>query len=304
MSDFLNIFHWHIPLYKLSTSKQPVAFIFTAGKQIEIVKLHAKQKFFIHKEFGLFEIKQELFWLINRVPVYFFDTRNQNPLNLPLMDELYKWAHHNKLSVITRQNIKDGIGIRLFNKEKLQEERKEKIKIIEKKISQIQKYALEYNEKRKKTDSGDIPGIDAETPAMTEKDITFSIVQALLKDKIIEMDKALEYERRIGLGDLQVNDFIDEIKEFEKITVNTPLEHILDMVLQEYHTYNPKDILNVISLATKIDKGLKNLRVKPLKGGFNPMIILFSILGIAIILVLMSGGSIDIGGMLGLSPPY
>ena len=276
-----------------------MALIFTPGRQIEIVKLREGQKFFIHKKFGLFEVKEELVWFINKTAVYFFDTQNQNPLNLPLMDQLYKWAYHNKLSIITRQNIKDGIGLRLFKKDDVVKERKEKIKIVEVKIEKIKKDALTSNSKRKEKDADDIEGLDAEEPELTEKDITFKIVKLLLKDKVIDFDKALEYEKRMKLGTLHIDDFMNELKEFSEITVNTPLEHKLDMVLAEFHSYNPKDILGVITLATKIDKGLKNLRVKPLKGGFNPAIILFSIIGVAIFLMLISGGTIDLGALLG-----
>jgi len=302
MGSFFDTYHWHIPFYKLSMSKTPVAMIFTPGRQIELVKLRESQKFFIHKEFGLFEIKQEFVFFINKVAVYFFDTRNQNPLNLPLMNELYKWAYQNKMSVITRQNIRDGINLRIFGKDKTTEKNKEKIKIIEKKIDKIKKESLEHNIKRRKTSQDDIEGLDAEEPEITEKEITFKIIKIMLNDKIIDFDKALMYQRRLSSGDLQINDFIDELKEFEKITVNFPLEHRLDMVLPDFHTYNPKDILGVISMATKIDKGLKHLRVKPLKGGFNPAYILFGIIGAVIFLMMMSNGSIDLGGMLGSQP--
>ena len=302
MGNFLNIHHWHIPTYKLSTGKTPMAMIFTPGRQIKFLKLPANQKFFIHKEFGLFEIKENMvFFSDSGTPIYFFDTRNQNPINFPLMDKLYRWAYQNKLSVITRQNIKDGINLRVFKKDDIESTRKEKIKIIEKSITKIKKDALIKNEQRKQPTPEDIEGLDAEEKIITEKDITFDIIKLLLKDKLIDIEKALEYEYRLALGDLKSDDVIEELKNFEKVTVNIPLDHKLDMVLPEYHTYNPKDILGIIALGTKIDKGLKNLRVKPLRGGINPMIILFGALGVLITLILLSNGSIDINNMLGVS---
>lgn len=298
--SLLDLINLHVPTYQITTSKVPIAFIFTAGKQMKIIKVPDNQKFFIHKDYGLFELKQEFVFFINKTPVYFFDTRNQNPLNMPLMDELYKWANKNQLSIIKRENIKDGIKLRLFgNKENVTKDKKEKIKIVNEKISKIREKALQHNKDRKKLGDDSIEGIDSEEEEITEDEITFSIIKLLVKYKIIDMEKALQFQKKLASGELEINVFLEELKEFEKITINQPLEQRLDMVLQDFHTYNPKEIMGVISYVTKIDKGLKHLRTKPLRNWFPPAYILFTVLGV--MMLLMFVGDVNFSELIDLS---
>src|SRR5690349_7735592 len=101
----LDLWSLAVPLWQIAHLRGPVAFIVTPGRQIIIRKLPSKKEYFIDKELGLFQIKPEVAFFINKTAVYWYDMRNQNPVDPTIMNELWKWANFQGLYKIRRVDV-------------------------------------------------------------------------------------------------------------------------------------------------------------------------------------------------------
>jgi len=292
----------YIPSYQITTSKVPVAFIFAPGKQILVRKLPAHSKYFVDPDWGLFEIKPEHVQFMNRTPCYFFDTRNQNPFSIPLMAELYKWAEHNKITTITRKHIFQGIKLRRNKKEAIEEVNKKDLEAMTIAIKSMQKEITQHNdrvEKIKEDDSGsELEGDSGELAPITEIQTNYLIIKHLATESYITDDDAVILEDKIKNKTMNFESLIDYLKGTKLMDVSQALPYGLDLVAQNFHTYEPRDAINVIKSLSKLNKGFKGLRTVKPKNWFPATYLLFGMVGIMMLLQFASGG-IDLSGITG-----
>ena len=287
-NDFLNLSNLYIPSYQITTSKVPVAIIFAPGKQLLVRKLPPNSKYFVDPDWGLFEIKPEYVHFMNKTPVYFFDTRNQNPFSPELLAELYRWAELNKLTKLTRKNILQGIRLLLLSKEKLEQQSKldtEKMTTI---IKSLQKEVTQHNENiaqtRENEDSANLEGESGELAPISEIQTNYLIIKQLATESYITQEDALILENKMKNKTLTFEGLIDHIKDTQLLQVSTVLPHGLDLIAENFHTYEPKDAINIMISLSKLNKGFKGLRTTKPKNWFPASYMLFGVVGIIILL--------------------
>lgn len=304
----LDLINFHIPTYQITTSKVPVAFIFAPGKQILVRKLPPNTKYFVEPNWGLFEIKPEYVQFINKTPVYFFDTKNQNPFSPPLMAELYRWAEKNQITKLTRKHILQGIRLRKQKPEAIKKQTEEDLKKMTIVIKDMQKEVVNHNAKIEQEKSQDesavIEGDAGELAPISEMQTNYLILKQLALESYITKEDALILDEKLRNGLLSFEEMIDYLTESKLMEVSEALPHRLDLVAENYHTYEPKDAINLMLYLSKLNKGFKGLRTTKPKNWFPATYLLFGGIAVMVLLqyVTQNGGDISstFGGFLGI----
>jgi len=294
--DLLNLY---IPSYQISQLRTPVALIITAGRQIVWRKISKKSDYFIDKELGMFEIKPENAFFCNKTAIYIYDYRNQNPIDLGLLNELYKWANMQGLYKIRREDVKHARLLASKGAEGLAKEqdadRLKTRKFMNEVLDSIKKKNADTEEKRK-LEAGGIEDSD-EYHLLNDEDSSFIIVRNLYNSGYIDAQESANLNHKLTLKQIQsTDDLLHEIESFTKVYVTKPISNELERILDDFHTYRPRDIIAIIQSLSKINKGLKNLRTKPIINWFPATYLLFGALGVAIVLMIFLGQDDGTGG--------
>ena len=262
-NDFLNLLNLYIPSYQITTSKVPVGIIFAPGKQLLVRKLPPNSKYFVDPDWGLFEIKPEYVHFMNKTPVYFFDTRNQNPFSPELLAELHKWANTNKLTEITRKNILHGIKLRKQTRFEIELKSISDMENMTVAIKSLQKEIAQHNENisqtRENEDSAGLEGESGELAPISEIQTNYLIIKQLDTESYITEEDAVILQDKMKNKTLTFEGLIDHIKNTQLLQVSTALPHGLDLIAGNFHTYEPKDAINIMVSLSKLNKGFKGL---------------------------------------------
>ena len=283
----LNLCTSHIPLYQITHSKVPIALIIN-GKQIIFRKMPNKKDYFLDSDFGLFEIKPEKAYFPGTSPLYIYDVRNQNPIEPEIFAELFNWANSNGIYKIRRVDVEHGARLRGMSQADLMDQSLLVKKETRALIDNIQTSIDNKNEEIEKTrlaEQGSKDGI--EYKKYNERDREFIIIENLLKHNYINKNEASILNHKLTTRKISnLDELLHEIDSFTEVHVSKPIKMELERVLDEYHTYRPSNVIQIIQLASKITKGLKNLRTKPLVNWFPSTYLLFGALGIGIVIIL------------------
>ena len=274
-----------------------MAIIFAPGKQLLVRELPPNSKYFVDPDWGLFEIKPEYVHFMNKTPVYFFDTRNQNPFSPELLAELYRWAEQNKLTKLNRKNILQGIRLRKLSKEQLEQKSKLDTEKMTVEIKSLQKEITQHNEKitqtRESEDSANLEGETGELAPISEIQTNYLIIKQLATESYITEEDALILENKMKNKTLTFEGLIDHIKDTQLLQVSTALPYGLDLIAENFHTYEPKDAINIMVSLSKLNKGLKGLRTTKPKNWFPASYLVFGVVGIIVLLQFLNGFDIS-----------
>ena len=291
-NDFISLF---VPWYEISQVRGQCAIIFN-GRQIIVKKMPKNTEYFIDKTLGLFEINPDKAFFLNKTPVYFYDVRNQNALDLGLLDELYKWANFQGLYKIRRVDVEHAGRLRLKDSAELKEakaiEKKATRKFMAEVLQKIKKTNEETEEKRlleQGTEDSE------EYHKLDENDSNFLIVKNLFDHGYIDSMQAQNLNHKLTLKEItQTDELLHEIDNFTNVYVTKPISNELERILDDFHTYKPRDIIEIIKSVLKIRKGVDKLRTKTVVNWFPSMYILFGAIGIILAYMIISSGSIAI----------
>lgn len=285
----LDLWSLYVPTYQISILRGPVAFILTPGKDIVVRKMPKKREYFIDKNLGLFQIKPEYAFTLNKSTVYFYDMRNQNTIDPLILNDLWKWANAQGIFKIRRVDVKQAIELRSKDSTILKEEREKARLTVRAFMHKVLESIEEKNkatEAKKEAEAGLSEDKD-EYKKISPEDSQFLIVQNLYEKGYIDAKEATILNHKLTKKEIQSTDqLLDEIDSFNKVFVNRPIPIECERILDDFHTYRPRDVIGIIKEATKINKGLKGLRTKPIVNWFPAMYILFGALAIGIIIML------------------
>jgi len=300
-NNFLNLASLYIPTYQITTSKVPVAIIFAPGKQLLVRKLPPNSKYFVDPDWGLFEIKPEHVQFMNRTPVYFFSTKNQNPFSPELMAELYKWAERNQIKKLTRKHIFEGITLRKNNSEAIKKKHDKDLETMTVTIKNLQQEITQHNQKIKEAQENDeSTAIEGETGELAPIDTiqtNYLIIKQLALEGFLRKEDAAILEERIRNGTLSFEDLLDYLKSTKLIEVSKALPDGLDLVAENFHTYEPKDAINVMVALSKLNKGFKGLRTTKPKNWFPATYLLFGMVGVVMLLQFLQSNGGDLSSI-------
>ncbi len=287
--DFISLF---VPWYEVSQFRGQCAIIFN-GRQIIIKKMPKNTEYFIDKNLGLFEINPDKAFFLNKTPVYFYDVRNQNALDLGLLDELYQWANFQGLYKIRRVDVEHAGRLRLKDSAELKTakeiEKKATRKFMAEVLNKINKTNEETEQKRLLEQGAED---SEEYHKLDEDDQNFLIVKNLFDHGYIDSKQAQNLNHKLTLKEItKTDDLLHNIDTFTDVYVTKPISNELERILDDFHTYKPRDIIEIIKSVLKIRKGVDKLRTKAVVNWFPSMYILFGAIGIILAYMIISSGS-------------
>jgi len=291
-NDFISLF---VPWYELSQLRGQCAIIFN-GRQIIIKKMPKNTDYFIDKNLGLFEINPDKAFFLNKTPVYFYDVRNQNALDLGMLDELYQWANFQGLYKIRRVDVEHGSRLRLKDtanlKESQEKQKKETRKFMASVVAKIRNENTEID-KRRELEQGEVDS--EEYKKLDEDDSNFLIVKNLFDNGYIDSKQAENLNHKLTLKQItKTDDLLHEIDTFTDVYVTKPISNELERILDDFHTYKPRDVVEIIKSCLKIRKGIDKLRTKAVMNWFPSMYILFGAIGVILAYMIISSGSFTV----------
>lgn len=296
--DFMSLF---VPWYEVSQFRGNIAIIIN-GRQLILKKMPKNQDYFIDKNLGMFEINPDKSFFLNKTAVYFFDVRNQNALHPGLLDELYKWANLNHIYKIRRVDIEHAKKLRNIQPDQLKEEAEREKRANRKFMTEVLagiKARNETTEQTREKEGGD-PNAE-EYHILSEHESNYLIVKNLFDNGYITGHQQKNLDHKLTIGTVKTtDDLLHEIDDFSTVYVTKPLSHELERIIDDFHTYKPRDIIGYIKALSKIRKGIKMLRTKAVINWFPSMYILFGLLGIGVIYMLYAqyGGDLDLEGLI------
>lgn len=302
----LDLANLWIPTYQIQQSRVPVALIIV-GKQGIIRKLPPKQRYFYDKDLGLFEIKPEAAILINKTEFYIFDSRNANPINPRNQQLALDWANEQGIHKIRRADVEHGIKLRTKDLKSLEEEVRNTQREVRAFILKIKEQITAQNratKERQEAEAGLEDNPD-EYHIIDEYEANQIILDNLYKHGFIDAKQQGILKHRLAKKEIQSQEqLLQEIDSFNTILVKSPISFEVERFLDDYHTYQPQSIIEIITRLAKVYKGLKNLRTKPVVNWFPWTYILGGCLGAGIvIMMIMNYLPADSGlGIPGLSP--
>ena len=291
-NDFISLF---VPWYEISQFRGQCAIIFN-GRQIIVKKMPKNTEYFIDKNLGLFEINPDKAFFLNKTPVYFYDVRNQNALDLGLLDELYQWANFQGLYKIRRVDVEHAGRLRLEGDKNLEESQSKKKRETRKFMQQVLSQIRKTNEETTKQAELDQGIKDSEEyHLLDENDSNFLIVKNLFDNGYIDSKQAENLNHKLTLKEItKTDELLHNIDTFTDVYVTKPISNELERILDDFHTYKPRDVIEIIKSVLKIRKGVDKLRTKAVVNWFPSMYILFGAIGVILAYMIISSGSFTI----------
>lgn len=296
----LDMMNLYIPYYQISQLRTPCAMIIN-GRQIIIKKLPKNKDYFIDRDLGMFEMNPNKTFFINKTLVYIYDVSNQNPIHPGLLDELYRWANLQGLYKIRRADIEQAKQLRTDGSQENLRKKMEERRIANRKFMKEVLDKIHAKNKKTKLEQKQATGStddDPEYEQITDYEATFMITDNLFKNGYISKAQAENLDYKLARREIKtIDELMHEVESFCEVYVTKPISNETERILDDFHTYKPRDIIGYIKELSKIRKGLKNLRTKPVINWFPSMYILFGAIGIVIFYIMYTqyGGSLDQG---------
>jgi hypothetical protein len=301
----LDLANLWVPTYQIAQSRVPIALIIV-GKQGIIRKLPPKQRYFYDKDLGLFEIKPEAAILINKTEFYIFDSRNANPINPGKWQILSEWANRQGLYKIRRSDVEHASRLRTKDLAQLKEEVSNAQREVRAFVLKIKEQINAENQKTKERQEAEAGLEDNpdEYHIIQEDEANKIIIDNLYKNGYIDAKQQGILKHRLVKKEIQSQEqLLEELDSFNTVHVTEAISFELERVLDDYHTYQPQSIIEIITRLAKVYKGLKNLRTKPVINWFPWTYILGGCLGAGIIIMMImnylptSGEGLSIPGL-------
>ena len=281
--------HFHIPTWQISHFRVPVAFILTQGRQIVIRKLPRNREYYVDKKLGLFHMDPARAYYMNKVPIFFYDMRHSEPLDMETLDQLRRWGDRQGLWDIHRSDLEHARQVKAYGLDGMTKRQEERRAANRKRMLAVREHVEKEEQAKRELAQGE--GQEAE-PALSDDGKMYKVVSIMYQNGYIDGEEATKLNNQITRREIiTLDDLFKSVDAFTKIFVREPLADGVERVLNEFGTYVPKDFLMLLDSGIKNQKALKNLRTKPIVNWAPASYLLFGGIGVAIvIMVLASGG--------------
>lgn len=270
------------PALDIALTNNPVAFVITPANALEVRKINLiHSKFFMIKEWGLFEVDPTKAIRYNKQSVYFFDARHPKPLDPRLMSEIENWANSNKLQKVSRKDLRHGVMLRKMGiKRAIEQEEKAK--------AQIHAYIEEINQKLEQTNTERLQ--KGETPInISPEDYSDFVIENLISKSLITRPEALTLKVQLLKGDITFEQFLYSLEELKTINITQPVSMTSERYLEYFHAYDPAKVAAFIDRAEAIGDKIKKMGTPAIKNLLPMSYIVMMVFGAIIVGAVFSG---------------
>lgn len=274
----------HYPERQTRTSKKAIAHLFTPeGHKIFYVKI-IYTKFFLIKNYGIFEIDQSKGIRYGKTIEYFFDSRSAKPLDMRVMKELQDFAQSNKLNKITRKDVRHGVQLRHYIDKGL-----DKAKAL------MQLADLTKKRQHHIDETVDQINAQAETieSPLPESDRGFLLVESLVRSKLISQEEADILTDKLDNDTITFPELIQTLRDMEIVNIQSPFSPTAQLFVDDYHTYSPAEVDVLIDRAEMIGEKMKKRGSPEVKNFVNAALVFALIVGGAIALMVLSSSDLS-----------
>ncbi len=279
------MFSFSFPQWEIHNSKEPVAMMIYPSRKIQAYKLKplGGQYFYIRegKKFkGIFELDQTKAYIMGgKTPVYFFDSRNCEPLDMLLVNELTTFSRKNLLHRVERKDIEHASMLHEILKRVPQ-------------IENAHNILLEKTIKRKTKTEEAISELSKLENVSTEQ-MGLVLTNYLLQKDLITPEEKGMLDADLEVGRIDFNKLVVILKERDVVRITSPLDTTVTSFLSGFGGYNPDQMASFVSMLSNDDKGLKQMTSIPIKTWMPASVIMALLIGgsIAMIVLLNNAGS-------------
>lgn len=297
------------PTKQLFDSKVPIAIIITPGGMIlRYIKL-IDGKFFIVKGFGVFKVDTRYGIPYGKQPIYFYNSQNMTPISPALVSELNRWADRNRLHKITKKDVRHGGRLRqLYKEHKIPKNKRDSnlTQLLETEFSLKQKIinkhvdAAEDEINKSKTTEHpiqtDLKEIEDTTGNIEKYHPAFWLTEILTNQGLLEPDEAMNFEKRVKIGDITFAEFIDELRENERVVVYEPLDMGVQKFIDDISNVDPNEIDSFIGRAERLGKKIQKMISPPVRNVTSAALVFALIVGGAFAVLIVSQA--DLGNLI------
>lgn len=287
---------------EIASGKEPMAFVFLGSRKFKIHVIKAFGPYFIlntPQVKGIYEMDSNFVFFYDKTPCYFYHYKNPKPLDPIVVGELNYFAIKNLLHKITRKDVKHGSMLRKMgqkNPEKAKEKTIEQNKSTQDKIDQSMNSFFNDLETREKDKMKNATQQNPYVP-LNQDEVSYTLTNHLYSKELITADEKMLLDEDIRSGKMTFEELIDNLRDKEIVTVNTPISMDAERFLEAFHAYDPARVWNWVEKLATLDKRLKTMTSVPVKNWIPASIIMAIAIGgsIGFIVIINNLGAIKDG---------
>jgi hypothetical protein len=279
------LFSTTIPEMEIHLSNEPIALFLSADGRIMPKKIKNKGRYFTvndKKLKGIYTINNKYAYRWGKTPVYFYAIQETNTIDPLLINELNNFKKKNKLTEITRKDVKQASKFRsllmqmqysdamteLKNRTALKDEQLQKgIELV---TNQIEDRIKNLREKHNKEIE------------LTDAQKTYVLLEHLRETQQIDERQYSEFMNKVSGNILTYENLIEDLKDLNVVTVSEPLDMNVEDFIQDLGSCNAPDLAGHVQDLRSNKKGLKDMTASPVKSFIPASLLFVIILGVLI----------------------
>ncbi len=239
------------PRTDVEFSRLPVALVLNPNNELKAyqVKPHLS-KFFVIKEYGVFEIDSNTACRMGKTPIYFYYSDHPKPLHMKYLSMLYDWSKRNGVNKITRRELRQS--------DQFDRMEAKQTESIQQEIASINQKLLHENEVR--IEKGETP------LEIDPHDYAQFVIDSLQKQELITQEEGYKLRFQMLKGDITIDDFMTKLGELHAVQILEPIPlNPRRWLGDEFASYKPGDVYNYIKTTRGLDKRIEKLGVTQVK---------------------------------------
>jgi hypothetical protein len=291
----------HIPFAEIYFKRGPIAWIkFPDRQKVPFDISKQKNGYFVlynNKIKGIFRINPKYVYFMGKTPCYDYSTKDMNPIDEELVDELWKYLHRNKLTKLKRKDVRHSKILRSFDlrlgkgiaktqlAKRTDKEGMAMEAIVDEAKVAMQNQLEEINKQQ-------------ERPIELGKtDEAFFILKFLKSKGVINDEEHATFIHKIENEIIDFGGLIQELRDMSVVSINEPLNEDVEAFVEDFGSQDPLNMSGHVDDLRSAKKGLHSMTPVPVKSFIPAGIILAGGLLAIFVVVLLSNGTIKLDGI-------
>ncbi len=286
----------HIPWAEIYLKKGPIAWVILPNRELipfDIGK--SRNGFFVlynNKIKGIFKIDRRHIFFMGKTPCYFYDTKNMNPIDPILCDELNKFCDRNNLTKLKQKDVRASQVLRGLVKRRpkdraiteMRQTGMEKQKLIDQALAQGNSELAKQLEDFNKEHESNVK--------FNENQTSIFLLQYLAKQDLLPEKEKETFIYKVENEMITFEELLNELKTNNIITIQEPLDMDPERFLIDFGSQDPLNMSGHVDDLRADRKGLSKMTATPVKS-FIPAATIFAIGLVIVMAIAILPGQMD-----------